>query len=327
MAKSSTSKSRSVAKPAAKSVKTALVPVPEGTNLPDHTLYLARILPYGRRTRVMDVGANPVNRPAYADLADAGLIEVHGFEPGEQAFQRLEQSKGAHETYHRHAVGAGGPATFHVCENGSFSSLFAPDPVQIAALGHWQPSLRLKAEIALTTVALDQVPNLPRPDMLKMDTQGAELAILSGGQDILSQAVVIMPELRFYQLYRDEPMLGAVDQKLREMGFMLHKILPGARVRLTSSRIERLRPTMTRNQMVDADAIYIRDLARPEAMSVAQLCRLALLADSVFVSMDVVLRCLDLLVARRAISDGAIDTYISKLPRNFLVQPETASGT
>ncbi len=331
MARSSTvkgkSQARSTTKSAAKPAKPALLVVPEGTALPDHTLYLARTLPYGRRTRVMDVGANPVNRPAYADLAEAGLVEVHGFEPGEQAFQRLMAAKGAHETYHPHAVGAGGPATFHDCENGSFSSLFAPDPVQIAALGHWQPSLRVKAEIPLTTVALDKVPDLPRPDMLKMDTQGAELAILSGGQDILSQAVVIMPELRFYQLYRDEPMLGLVDQKLREMGFMLHKILPGARVRLTSSQIDRLRPAMTRNQMVDADAIYIRDLARPDVMSVAQISRLALLADSVFTSMDVVLRCLDLLVARRAIAASAIDTYISKLPRNFLVQPATTSGT
>ena len=144
---------------------------------------------------------------------------------------------------------------------------------------------------------------------------------------LLSDAVVIMPELRFFQLYEDEPMLGRVDQKLREMGFMLHKILPGASVRLTSSRIDRLRPSMTRNQMVDADAIYIRDIARHAEMSDGQLSHLALLADAVFTSMDVVLRCLDLLVARAAIPETVIDTYISKLPRNFVVQQDAASGT
>ena len=295
--------------------------------LSPHTAYLTQVLPFGRLTRIMDVGANPANRPAYADLVDNGCAEVHGFEPGEAAFRRLELARGPGEIYHPHAVGLGGEATFHECENASFSSLFAPDPAQIAALGHWQRSMAVTSAIRMRTVALDSIKDLPQPDMLKLDTQGAEHDILTGGKAILSNAVVIMPELRFYKLYQDEPMMGRVDQKLRNMGFMLHKILPGAKVRLTSSRIDRLRPSMTRNQMVDADAIYLRDLARPDEMSVAQLCHLALLADAVFASMDVVLRCLDLLVARNAILDDVIETYISRLPRNFVVQPPASSET
>ena len=292
-----------------------------------HTGWLAQSLPFGRRTRIMDVGANPVNRPAYADLAEAGHADVHGFEPGAEAFRRLDQNKGPTEVYHPHAVGLGGSAMFHVCENGSFSSLFAPDAPQIAALGHWQKSLTVTDRVPVKTVALDRIKDLPPPDMLKMDTQGAELDILKGGKAVLSQAVVIMPELRFFRLYQDEPMMGRVDQKLRDMGFMLHKILPGAVVRLTSSHIDRLRPAMTRNQMVDADAIYIRDIARPDAMTDAQLSHLALLADAVFTSMDLVLRCLDLLVARGAIPVSVIETYILKLPRNFVVQHDASSGT
>ena len=301
-------------------------PAQRARDLPAHTAWLAQALPFERRTRIMDVGANPVNRPAYADLAEAGHAEVHGFEPGAEAFRRLAEANRPNEVYHPYAVGMGGDATFHICENGSFSSLFAPDPAQIAALGHWQKSLTVTSKVKVKTVALDRIKDLPRPDMLKMDTQGAELDILKGGKQVLSEAVVIMPEMRFFRLYKDEPMLGKVDQRLRDMGFMLHKILPGAAVRLTSSHIDRLRPSMTRNQMIDADAIYIRDLARPDRMSDAQLSHLALLADAVFTSMDVVLRCLDLLVARGAVPDTVIETYITKLPRNFVVQPET-SGT
>ena len=140
--------------------------------LPAHTAYLAETLPFGRLTRVMDVGANPVNRPAYADLVDAGHVEVHGFEPGDEAFQRLDKTKGPHEVYHPHAVGSGGQAMFHVCENGSFSSLFAPDRSQIDALGHWHKSMTVNEKIPVKTVALDKIKDLPRPDMLKMDTQG-----------------------------------------------------------------------------------------------------------------------------------------------------------
>ena len=201
--------------------------------LPAHSDYLAQTLPFGHLTRIMDVGANPVNRPAYADLVEAGRAEVHGFEPGEAAFRRLNETRGPGAFYHPHAVGLGGAATFHACENASFSSLFAPDKGQIAALGHWQKSLAVTGATKIRTIALDKIKDLPRPDMLKMDTQGAELDILTGGRATLSDAVVIMPELRFFRLYQGEPMLGKVDQKLRAMGFMLHKILPGAMVRLT----------------------------------------------------------------------------------------------
>jgi hypothetical protein len=76
---------------------------------------------------------------------------------------------------------------------------------------------------------------------------------------------------------------------------------------------------MTRNQMVDADAIYIRDIAEPDGLSDTQLAHMALLADAVFTSIDLVLRCLDLLCERGRITEVEIDTYIDKLPRNFRV--------
>jgi len=287
--------------------------------LPAHTSFLLEALPLARRTRVMDIGANPANRPAYADLVAGGGAEVHGFEPGDDAFAKLEENKSDAEVYYPYAVGAGGNAVFYACENGSFSSLFRPDVKQVETLGHWEKSLRVAQEIFLTTLRLDDVTDMVHPDMLKMDTQGAELEILRGGQATLSNCVVIMPEVRFFRLYEDEPMLGPLDQQLRDMGFMLHKILPGAVVRLTSSRIGRLRPAMTRNQMVDADAIYIRDIARHSEMSNAQLSHLAVLADAVFKSIDLVLRCLDLLLARDEIAADVIDMYIDNLPRNFHV--------
>ena len=287
--------------------------------LPAHTAFLLETLPFDHRTRIMDIGANPANRPAYARLAEGGGAEVHGFEPGKEAFARLEAKQAENEVYYPFAVGKGGKATFHACKNASFSSLYAPDQRQIDTLGHWENSLTVANKSKVTTLRLDDVNDMVKPDMLKMDTQGAELEILEGGTETLSDTVVIMPELRYFRLYQHEPMMGLVDQQLRDMGFMLHKILPGASVRLTSSRIGRLRPAMTRNQMVDADAIYIRDLANTRALSKPQLSHLALLADSVFVSIDVVLRCLDLLVSRRAIKARDIDTYVEKLPANFRV--------
>jgi FkbM family methyltransferase len=287
---------------------------PRPADAPAHTAHLAATLPLGRRTRIMDVGANPANVPPYAALRDAGLCEVHGFEPGEEAFARLQAAARPNETNHPHAVGLGGAAAFHATRGASFASLYPPSGRQIDALGHWEAALTVERVIPMETRALDGIAGLPRPDMLKMDTQGAELDILDGGRETLSEAVVVMPEVRFYKLYEGEPMLHAVDARLREMGFMLHKILPGATLRLTSSRIDRLKPAMTRNQMIDADAVYVRDIAYPERMSEAQIAHLALLADATFASMDLVLRCLDLLALRGAWDHADTDAYIDRLP-------------
>ncbi|MEF3047713.1 FkbM family methyltransferase [Pseudotabrizicola sp. L79] len=285
--------------------------------LPAHSRFLGESLPLGRKLRILDVGANPANVPPYAALRDADLAEIHGFEPGADAYAKLQSGARRNEIYHPKAVAAGGKATFYLTANGSFASLFKPDPGQIAALGHWAPATEVVAEIPLTTSALDALSDLPKPDMVKIDAQGSELDILSGGSNTLSDAVAVMPELRFFRLYADEPMMGDVDLHLRSRGFMLHKILPGAVVRLSSSRMGQLRPAMMRNQMVDADAIYIRDIARPDLISVPQWTCLALLADMVFDSLDLVLRCLDHLVERGAIDEAILDEYIRLLPANY----------
>lgn len=285
--------------------------------LPAHTRYLVDHLPFGHKVRIADVGANPANVPDYAPLRDAGVVDVHGFEPGEIAYANLMKSARPNEFYHKQAVGRPRDAVFHATKNGAFASLYAPDEAQLAALGHWDNAMFVEAEVPVTTVALDDVPDLPKPDLLKMDTQGAELEILQSGKDLLSDAVAIVAELRLYRLYQGEPMVGEVDSYLRDQGFMLHKVLPGAVLRLGSTRSHRLRPAMSRNQMVDADYIYIRDIAQPDLMNSGQLARLALLADSTFGSIDLVLRCLDLLVARNAFDDVRIDEYVAALPRNF----------
>ena len=59
-----------------------------------------------RKTRVADIGANPVHVPAYQFLLDQGGCEVIGFEPDPRAFKELqEQKNGSNETYLPFAVG------------------------------------------------------------------------------------------------------------------------------------------------------------------------------------------------------------------------------
>lgn len=280
-----------------------------------------------RLSRIMDIGANPIHPPPYQALREAGLCTVYGFEPHPAAFAKLLKESGPREVYYPYAVGSGRMATYHQCQNGPFSSLFTPSPVQTAFLGQWEKALQVVDATEVQTHALDAIDGVEAPDLLKLDVQGAELEIISSGHMTLRDAVCIIPEIRYFRLYDHEPMVGELDQHLRDMGFMLHKILPGAQVRIMSSQINRLRPGRTQSQMIDADAIYIRDLTRPESYSDAQLGHLAIFADSVFDSKDLVLRCLDVLVARGRATEAVLEKYIGLLPQSYLRPTESTEKT
>lgn len=271
----------------------------------------------------MDIGANPTHDPPYLALMKSGFCELQGFEPQPEAYEKLESAKQENETYYPYAIGSSRPATFHVCKGQSFSSIFPPSLKHIRHLGHWGGAMQVSQTAEMKIHALDDVPDLSKPDFLKMDVQGAELEILEGGQNCLSDAIAIMPEIRFFRLYEGEPMFGELDTALRNMGFMLVKILPGATLRITSSQMQRIRPAMTRSQMIDADAIYIRDMVDHRYCD-EQLKRLAILCDGIFDAVDITLRCLDLLVEQGVSDASVIDQYIDTLPANFRVPTQEA---
>jgi hypothetical protein len=67
----------------------------------------------------------------------------------------------------------------------------------------------------------------PLPNLLKLDVQGAELAIFQGTKsehwrDILA----IQTEVEFAELYAGQPLFGEVDAHLRAQGFILFDLLP-----------------------------------------------------------------------------------------------------
>ncbi|MEM7489227.1 MAG: hypothetical protein AAF390_08905, partial [Pseudomonadota bacterium] len=93
-----------------------------------------------------------------------------------------------------------------------------------------------------------------------------------------------------------------------------HKFLFVKNQMIAHSRRDRVRPRAMASQALDGDAVFVRDLRAPEAVSDARLKALALLADAVFASHDLVLHVLDLLAARGAVAADLIDRYLAALP-------------
>ena len=270
---------------------------------------------------VVDVGANPVHEPPYQALMSAGGCKVVGFEPQQDAYQALQESPGRNEIYINAAVGNKGPATLNIYSGGGFTSLYELDGAALGYLRRFQRKLGETEKVEVTLETLDQIGEVPI-DLLKIDVQGAELDIITTGRKKLAKAIAIIPEMRFYRLYKDEPLLGDLDVALRKQGFVLHKFIKPKQIPLANSQSHRLLPRAVRNQLVDGDAVYIRSLENPDDWSREQLAYLALAAGTVFDSQDLAVRCLDHLVERGDLPKDVPRHYVDLLPAGYFTKEE-----
>lgn len=239
------------------------------------------------RLKIIDVGANPIDgTPPYRTLLDQHRCSVIGFEPDVDAFARLQQIKGPHETYHQVAVGDGKQHTLHICAAGGMTSLLTPNAELLArfhGFSHWGNVLRT---VPIPTSTLDSVPGTIPADMLKIDIQGFELEVFKHAPRVLESLLLIQTEVEFLPLYLNQPLFSEVELFLRSRGFMLHRFWP------LKSRT--LRPMVINgdiyyglSQVFDADAIFIPNFDRWPSLSVPRLASLALMLHDLYGSFDI----------------------------------------
>lgn len=281
--------------------------------IPRSVQLLLRSLPFDLPTTIVDVGANPIHAAPYANLLAAGGCHVIGFEPQAGAFAALQATKGANETYFPHAVGDGGAVTLNLFRYSGMASTFEPYLPGHLAFSNGK-SARVLATERLQTVALDAVPDLPPFDLLKIDIQGGEVAVFNHARRVLANAVAVIVELRYHQLYEGEPMLGGVDTALRAQGFSLHKFLFNKSRMLRNTQADRLNPRRVADQLMDGDGVYIREPGRIADLPTQSIAHLALLAASVLDSPSLTLFCLDVLVARKVVPMTLPAAYVDRLP-------------
>ena len=263
---------------------------------------------------IVDVGANPLDAPPYKPLLDLGLCHVHGFEPQPDAFAKLQAMKGELESYTNAAVGDGAEHTLNIYQGSGLSSLFDLDTRAMDFLGRAKRPARLKEKIHLKTQRLDDIAEIDNIDLLKIDVQGAEKMIFLNGKEKLSQAVAVVTELRFFPLYEDEPLLDEQISILSDLGFRLHKFLFIKNQMISSTQKDRVRSRRISSQVLDGDAVFIRDMRDPKLISDEKLKALAIVADAVFESYDLVLHCLDELVSRSELPTETSSKYVEFLP-------------
>lgn len=238
---------------------------------------------------IVDVGASPLGNESepYAPLVRAGRARVTGFEPDQQALQQLQRQYPDPKThrYFPHFVGSGHPALFHETEWSLTASLFEPDR---RVLDHYQRLGELvieKARHEVQTARLDDVLAPGEMDVLKIDVQGAERLVFDGAARLLDGCLVVWTEVEFIPLYKNQPLFGDIDARLRAHGLQFLCFAGLAHRPLASwPKTGASRPL--RPQQLWADAIFVPQLERIETLSADAAARLALVAHHMLAAYD-----------------------------------------
>lgn len=279
-------------------------------NAPDA---LSELLQPARLTAVVDIGANPIGvDPPYKLMLARGLCTVMGFEPQPEALAELQQRKGPLETYFPHVVGDGNAHTLHVCSAPGMTSLLKPDAHMLSLFQPFTEFGQVVSKDRVETMRLDDIAEIASLDFLKIDVQGAELMVFRGGRGKLAQAVAVQTEVSFMPLYEGQPLFGDVDRELREQGFVPHAFA-AVKCWAIAPMIVGGDPRRSLNQLLEADVVYVRDFARPDALSDEQLKQLALVAHHCYGSFDLALRCVFVLEKRGRLAPGSRQRYLESL--------------
>jgi FkbM family methyltransferase len=262
--------------------------------------------------RVLDVGASEIQgeQAPYDKLVRAGRARVVGFEPDAAACERLNAKYGAAHRFLPYFLGDGGPATFHETNWSLTGSLFKPNRPLLEKFQNLHEVVTLKAEHPVQTRRLDDLPEVGDVDFVKIDVQGAELAVFQGGERVLRNAVLVQTEVEFVEIYENQPLFADVDRQLRACGYQFHTFagLAGRCFKPLVVGNDLNRPM---RQILWGDALYVRDWLRPDALTGDKLRKLAILLHEVVGSPDLCHLVLQALDARTG--SGVAPRYLSTL--------------
>jgi FkbM family methyltransferase len=187
---------------------------------------------------ILDVGAAD---GGYArDMRKLGYQgQFRCFEPLQVSFDKLTlwaEEDNRITVYKRALSDHDGEQLLHIAGNLDSSSLREMLPAHFEAAPQTHPSGTEMVTISRLDSLFDECCNGFHRPFLKIDTQGAEMDVLKGAGDRLSQIVGLQVELSLVPLYNGQKLWTEVIEFLGKHGFTLCSLEPG----FTDSRTGRL---------------------------------------------------------------------------------------
>ena len=187
------------------------------------------LLSFNRINTIFDVGAH-VGQYARKIRSEGYKGKIVSFEPLSDAYSQLllNSSKDPDWTVAPRAVigDEDGEIDINISENSLSSSIMPMLQSHIDA----HPSSRYLATEKAAMSRLDTIAShylsTTTSAYLKIDTQGAESKVLDGARQTLARIKGIQIELSFVPLYEGQPLFLDIVNRLLDLGFDIHGILP-----------------------------------------------------------------------------------------------------
>ena len=179
---------------------------------------------------VVDVGAN-LGQWISAFMVFARVERLEAFEPNPEAFAALQASLGKRPNTHLHNLALGDKRTtcnLNVMYNSDMSSFLEPT---VAMQSAYAPAADVIKQVAVDVVPLDDcIDPETRIDLIKIDVQGAEHAVLRGARNSLKQTRAVVIETNFTPHYVGDGSFGTLYHQLtEELGFDFWDVSPAHR--------------------------------------------------------------------------------------------------
>ncbi len=155
-------------------------------------------------------------------------VDIFGFDADAEECNRLNIAhRGEGITFIPKALAdTAGQRTLYITSEPACSSIYKPDPNLTNNVTELFCAREVK-NISLDVTTLDswaKDAGISKIDFLKLDTQGSELDILVGAEEVLRSVRALEVEVEFNPIYIDQPLFADVDIHLRKRGYVLWKL-------------------------------------------------------------------------------------------------------
>ncbi len=205
---------------------------------------------------LIDIGARGGLQPNWKQARPH--LRVIGFEPDPEEYARLARTNDPRKTLYINTALHREPAelTLNIGRDGGTSSLLEPNWDYLNRFPDFE-RFQVMRRVAVKVNALDRVlpaNDVREADFIKIDTQGAEFAILEGGRATLAKQVFgVELEVQFGAIYVEQARFGQLDDLLSELGFQLMDLRPAYWKRVGGARFGG-----PKGQLAFADALYFK---------------------------------------------------------------------
>jgi FkbM family methyltransferase len=258
---------------------------------------------------IVDVGAQDLQGEShvYSALTAIWPHRVVGFEPT-YAQEVVEATAAGVRRVVPYALGDGAERALHVTKYSALSSFYKPNRILRDEFHGPKHFHEIVETVPMQTRALDAL-DLEQADFIKLDTQGAEPLILTGGERYVRQTPLVYCETFFVPFYENMPLFDEHLSRFRTLGFELLDLYPQNH-RRAAVEVPDAYPALGSHagagRLVGADALYGQrylTAAEPSAAPPLKALKAALLLHFLFEKYDVVARILELHAGARPARD------------------------